>query len=60
MKSTALLGSLVLLAGCPTADEPLPELPGLPTVQGLTPAVDLDPTDDVAEYAFTVRSARVE
>jgi len=57
MRPTPLLLSLSLLAAC----EVVPEEPvGLPTVEGLTAAIDLDPSDDVAEYAMTVREERVE
>lgn len=59
----ALIPFALLFAACaePPAEEPPPEEPvGLPTVEGLTPSVDLDPTDDVAEYAMTVREDSVE
>ena len=60
----SLLLLALLLTACvePAAEEEPPpvEPQALPTVQGLQPSVDLDPSDDVAEYAMTVREGSVE
>ncbi|MCO4770057.1 MAG: multicopper oxidase family protein [Deltaproteobacteria bacterium] len=50
---------LPLLTACPS--EPTPEAPaGFPTVEGLVPLEDLDPTDGVVEYEMQMEKEDLE
>ncbi len=53
-----LVVATLLLSSC-TVPEP-PAEPSWPDVQGLPRAEDLDPTDDIAEYALNIGEATIE